>query len=240
MLSEMFEFTYGDIISITGSGGKTSLMFYLANELSNSSVLVTTTTKIIQPEPNQYNYIYINEKIENIKSKRGISVVAKKLEKQDKLSSIAENELCYLTGLFDYTIIESDGSKKKSMKGWSDTEPVLLPQTTKTIGVINFNLLGKEINEENIHRHQIYKDNFANPTETTVNLNQLKNVILNKQGLFKNSVGQRILYINSIEDKNGLNNINNLFKLFSKEELSYISIIVFGSLKDRTFELFGH
>ncbi len=41
------------VISIIGAGGKTSLMFSLAKELSKSGkkVLTTTTTKIFMPTP---------------------------------------------------------------------------------------------------------------------------------------------------------------------------------------------
>ena len=45
----------GGVISLVGAGGKTSLMFRLAHELSltGDSVLTTTTTKIYVPEPVQ-------------------------------------------------------------------------------------------------------------------------------------------------------------------------------------------
>ena len=47
MLTKVFDIKKGDIITITGAGGKTSLMFSLARELSTlGRVLVTTTTKI--------------------------------------------------------------------------------------------------------------------------------------------------------------------------------------------------
>ena len=47
-MSELFNIIKGDIISITGAGGKTSLMFYLANQLKKrGTVLIATTTKIL-------------------------------------------------------------------------------------------------------------------------------------------------------------------------------------------------
>lgn len=50
-MPELFNLIKGDIVSITGAGGKTSLMFYLANKLKKrGTVLIVTTTKIFKPE----------------------------------------------------------------------------------------------------------------------------------------------------------------------------------------------
>ena len=47
---KQFNIKKSDVVTITGAGGKTSLMFALANELSTlGKVLVTSTTKIYVP-----------------------------------------------------------------------------------------------------------------------------------------------------------------------------------------------
>ena len=45
----------GGVVSLVGSGGKTTLMFHLAREFASAgdSVLTTTTTKIYQPSQHQ-------------------------------------------------------------------------------------------------------------------------------------------------------------------------------------------
>ena len=49
--SEAFNIKKGDIITVTGGGGKTTLIFKLAEELKNSGkVLITTTTKMFAPK----------------------------------------------------------------------------------------------------------------------------------------------------------------------------------------------
>ncbi|MDF2949885.1 MAG: yqeC, partial [Sedimentibacter sp.] len=46
-LEEIFNINTGDVVSIVGSGGKTSLLFKLAEELKNKyKVLVSTSAKI--------------------------------------------------------------------------------------------------------------------------------------------------------------------------------------------------
>ena len=47
----------GDVISIVGAGGKTTLLNYLSHKYSiDNSVLMTTTTKIFTPL--NYDYLY--------------------------------------------------------------------------------------------------------------------------------------------------------------------------------------
>ena len=60
-LDEILKIKKNDVISITGSGGKTSLMFYLANILKKKgSVLITTSTKIKVPEKDQVDELFLS------------------------------------------------------------------------------------------------------------------------------------------------------------------------------------
>ena len=54
-LKQAFAIRHGEVISLVGGGGKTTLMFALAQELASvgEPVLTTTTTKISEPLPSQ-------------------------------------------------------------------------------------------------------------------------------------------------------------------------------------------
>ena len=54
-LKEAFAIHHGEVISLVGGGGKTTLMFALAQELASVGELVitTTTAKIFEPLPSQ-------------------------------------------------------------------------------------------------------------------------------------------------------------------------------------------
>ncbi|MDH3998967.1 MAG: putative selenium-dependent hydroxylase accessory protein YqeC, partial [Desulfuromonadales bacterium] len=56
------------VLSLTGGGGKTSLMFHLAQRLSQAGkkVLTTTTTKIFYPTANQNKRVLVNADPERI------------------------------------------------------------------------------------------------------------------------------------------------------------------------------
>ena len=55
-ISQAFNIENNEVISLVGSGGKTTLMFTIARELSSAGnkVITTTTTKIASHEPEQY------------------------------------------------------------------------------------------------------------------------------------------------------------------------------------------
>ena len=55
----------GGVISLVGAGGKTSLMFKLAHELSmtGEAVLTTTTTKIFEPDPDQSSCVIVSDSV---------------------------------------------------------------------------------------------------------------------------------------------------------------------------------
>ena len=58
---EKFNIEKKNIITITGAGGKTTLMFLLSGELSKfGKVMVTTTTKIYTLEKSQFEKMYID------------------------------------------------------------------------------------------------------------------------------------------------------------------------------------
>lgn len=207
-----------DIISIVGAGGKTSLMFYLANRLHGKKIL-TTSTKIMKPE----NYtIKIDEYI-NFSSDNQIIITAKKvLDSGKKLAYI--NEKCFISN-YDYILIEADGSKMLNLKGWNETEPVIIKQSNKTIGVIDIKTIGLPVNVQNIFRlSELQKITDLNKN---IDINNLSDIIKNKNGLFKNTIGKRLLFINKVESQNDFENSKKLIKLASP----YVDKVFIGNTK---------
>ncbi|MBW2491457.1 MAG: putative selenium-dependent hydroxylase accessory protein YqeC, partial [Deltaproteobacteria bacterium] len=58
----------GSVVSLVGGGGKTSLMFKLARELSmaGDTVLTTTTTKIFEPSRDQAACVILSGSVPDI------------------------------------------------------------------------------------------------------------------------------------------------------------------------------
>ncbi len=218
-----------DIISITGAGGKTSLMFNLALEAKNNNkkVLIATTTKIFKPKNTIYDYIDLTGNLfDEIKIKNtGIYLNGKYDNKTDKLLATDISLLNMKKNKFDIVIIEADGAKRKPLKGWNEFEPVIPEFTTKTIGVIDIQTIGKTADETVIHRLNIFSELTGIKIGQRIKIEHLKKIIFHKNGLFKNAKGEKILFINKVETVNDKKNVDLLTKNI---KLKYLA----GSLKN--------
>jgi len=203
MLTKVFDIKKGDIITITGAGGKTSLMFSLARELSTlGRVLVTTTTKIFTPKIDEYEELILpNHKTKGLA--KNIFIYGEKIE-NNKLHSLSYDKIFDLKKDFDYILIEGDGAKEKKIKAWNNTEPCIPSFSTKVIGIINLDILDLKLEENNIHRFELFKEKFNCYINKTVDENFLIDYI--KLGdFFKNSPSsKKYIFLNGIDEENYL------------------------------------
>jgi probable selenium-dependent hydroxylase accessory protein YqeC len=225
-----------EIITVVGAGGKTSLINYIANKYKDSSkILLTTTTKIYVPSKDLYKYIYMldeNEKID-IHAGLGIIVIGKSINKEKKIIGLDFDNIKHLTPKFDLILIEGDGSKKKKLKGWNDAEPLVYPKSTKTIGILDITSYDMPINDENIHRLKEFKEIIKN-NNSNVDINNFIDIILNENGLFKNAYGEKILFINKVENNENEEIAKQL--IIKINEHKHNLTIVYGSIKNNYFK----
>ena len=219
MFFENFGIKKNTVTGITGSGGKTSLIFCLAEELSKyGKVLVTTTTKIYEPDKKKYEKLFLTETNEIFYgTEKNIFVLGRKIE-NGKLLSPNEDEILKEKKLFDYILYEGDGSKRKFMKFWREDEPCILSFTDNIIGVTNIKALDLSFSEENVHRYNMYMDkNNKFYKNKYIDFEILKSYI--KEGkFFRNFSGKKIIFLNGIEN---LNEIKNGFRNKKRSSESY-------------------
>ncbi len=212
-LIELFNIKNGDIVSIVGSGGKTSLLFELAKELKkNYKVLVSTSTRLLMPSIDEYDYLYTD--LESYKKNKpdnytGITVISKTIDDTKKLIGIDEEQLKTLIPDFDIILLEADGSKKLPLKGWKNHEPPVLNSSTITIGVLPVNLLNKKVSREFIYAFDEF--NILTEFSEYINFETIGKICSDKNGLFKNSKGQLYLYLNKADTNE---------QIFASRELS--------------------
>lgn len=196
---EKFNIKKGDIITVTGAGGKTSLIYLLSEELSKKGkVLITTTTKIYIPPKEKFESLeIIEERIKIFGDNKNIFVIGKSIL-GNKIIGVDYQDIERLKEKFDYILVEGDGAKEKILKDWNETEPCISPSSTKVIGVINLNILDLKINEENIHRFEIFKRNYSEYLEKKLDLNFLIKFIL-KGKFFHNSLNsEKYIFFNEV------------------------------------------
>lgn len=232
-----------EVISIVGAGGKTSLMYALGKGFRNEKVLLSTTTKILPPRFDEVDFYGIGQAVyldisKNMKS--GSFLYANSLTKEGKVDSIPLEEIKKIKEDFDYIILESDGSKRKDLKGWSDNEPVISKETTITIGIFDMTTLNKKINEDLVHRLTRFLEITKAKENEILKSHHIVNMIFNEEGLFKNSLGRKILFINKVEKKEDEEALKLLITKVNErnKKEGLIERIVYGSIKNKRVETF--
>lgn len=225
-----------DIVAITGAGGKTSLIFFLAKKLAQfGKVLITTTTKMYKPSSENYETLTIGEKT-YLGEEKNISIIASS-EIDGKITSLTYEEIEKLKDNFDYILIEADGAKEKLLKFWNDTEPCIPNFVTKVIGVINCEIFNQDFNENNIHRFKLAPKNLLEFNNKKIDADFLSRYILSAD-YFKNtpSCAKKFIFFNGIDGENQLDKLDNSLKTINKilKEKDFPNIIL-GSIKNSEF-----
>lgn len=200
-----------ELISIVGGGGKTTVMFHLAKELKalGKKVLISTTTAIWFPSPKNWDHLYLlkdRNKIDISKiAGSSITIIGNKVSQEGKLLGVNKKIIdeIFEENIFDFIIIEADGSKRKPIKAPAEHEPVIPDKTSILVGVIGLDSLGKNINDENVHRSEIFAKVTESNLEDSIDENTIHKLISNNNGLFKEAPcnSDRYLLLNKADDK---------------------------------------
>lgn len=226
-LDKIFNIEKNDIISITGAGGKTTLMFSLAQVLSKSgSVLITTSTKITVPKDG-FNKLYTSFDQYSKPKANEIVCIGELISEKNKLASIGYDKLKNIVEDFDYCIIEADGSRNLPMKFWKDYEPVIYDFTNKTIGVLSIKVYGRKASADFIYN---YKEFIEFIDEQEISYKTYNKIIDYNNGLFKDFNGSKFVFINQVETDLEIEQVNKIIK----NDRTGIDII-YGSLKEEVY-----
>ncbi len=202
-IREAFDIQPGEVISLVGAGGKTTLMFALARDLISHTGLVisTTTTKIFPPSASDTPYVLISHKdkeivdfiINNGNKFNHITVASEKLSDPGKLKGINQElllKLCSLD-LVNYVIIEADGAAQRPLKAPDiNFEPVIPKNTSLLIPVLGVDALGCELNEKNVFRSEIAAKLSGTALGAPVSTETIAEIITHPSGLSYGSPAQ--------------------------------------------------
>lgn len=166
-LTDCFNLKKKGIICIIGAGGKTSLMFELAKELSQSGrILTTTTTKIFRPDISQSPVTIIENDMNRIVKQAGkslqsvssLTIAPSYHPGMKKLIGFPPEtvEQIWRENLFDWIIVEADGAKQKPIKSSNDREPVFVGTCAYLILAAGLETVGSSLDEDNVHRSDIF------------------------------------------------------------------------------------
>lgn len=215
-LKEAMEINGKEVICLVGGGGKTTLMFALAKELTDSGrcVITTTTTRIFEPTPLQTERLILNRDEDlllkqlsgEIEKYRHVTIAREKLV-TGKLSGITRNMAMKVSEIsrVSHVIIEADGAAHNSLKAPNETEPVVPSNTTLVIAMAGIDALGRKLDEENVFRADIAAKLLHIPLGTVISAKMMAELIIHPKGILKESPGlARIVpFINKTDIDNG-------------------------------------
>lgn len=157
------------VTALIGGGGKTSTMYYLAEELrEKGSVIVCTSTHILRPP----QVPYLPRLAEHLKPGE---VVSTGTIDGMKLSA-PEQPFSELIRSADYVLVEADGSRQLPLKAHAPHEPVIPPEANTVLVVIGVDGLGKPIREA-AHRPERYAEICRASVDDPVTAEMIRTVV---------------------------------------------------------------
>ena len=233
-LTELLSVSCGETATIVGSGGKTSLLWLMAQHYRESKVLVTTTTKIAKPADTACYDLYLDSAtIPGREARPGITLAGDEFVENDilKLRSLAPELLSLAAASFDRVLIEGDGSKCLPLKGWNEGEPVVPAFSACTIGVITLWPLGRKADDSLVFRLPLFcAISGASPGDILTTAHVAK-AVAHPAGLMKNSRGRKLLFINQVESKEAESAAGRLLEALDRGFLQDLSMVVAGSVQ---------
>ena len=208
------------VTALIGGGGKTTLIYTLAEELRrHGTVIVTTSTHIQRPE--QYPVLTAADDVAAALAAHGAVCVA---------AETAEGKLCApplsfetLARLADFVLVEADGSKRLPLKAHAPHEPVIPANARQTVYVVGADGFGRPIRQV-CHRPERYAALCGAAEDDTVTP-ALEAAVLHAEGYADGWV-----YINKVETPEDWRNAEALAALLS-------GAVVAGSLRERAYRI---
>lgn len=157
----------GDVITLVGGGGKTTVLFQLAAELTavGLTVVTTMTTKIFvgQMERAPAHLLLENEAalLERLPAAlsqhRHVLIGGRIGADREKVEGVPPELVDRIAAerLADVVIVEADGSRRLPFKAPAEHEPVVPASTTVLAPLVGLDVLGQPLDAAHVHRPEI-------------------------------------------------------------------------------------
>jgi molybdenum cofactor cytidylyltransferase len=235
---------YPEIVSFVGAGGKTTALFQLAREMAANrhSAIVTATTHFgIWQIPLADHHIIANTP-DNIQlATEGVTLITGEIE-NNRTKPINEAVLNWLIENAKQRriplLIEADGSRQKPLKAPAAHEPPIPKFTDTVIVVAGLGALGKPLNDEHVHRAELFAQLSGLQMNQTITPEALVRVLTHPQGGLKNIPphARRVALLNQADTPE----LQSLGGGMAHELLDCFNSVIVGRLKDSEIQTFEH
>ncbi len=230
------------VISLVGAGGKTSLMFGIARELSSSglSVLTTTTTKIFTPATDQSTHLIVSHLPDEILSRARdmlkhtphITAVSHCMKRTGKLKGFSPETIALFqkSNLFRWIIVEADGAAGLPLKAPASHEPVIPDCTDWVIGIIGLSALGRPLDKHTVFRPELVSKITGLSEGSKILGKTICDILGHRQGIFQGSPmgAQKIVFLNQADNPQKAQAGQSIIRNLSRIKDRGISRVVLG------------
>jgi probable selenium-dependent hydroxylase accessory protein YqeC len=237
-------------IALVGAGGKTALLFALADELRRAGkrVVTSTTTKVWQHQAWHAPCIVLTEgesswkeKLEAGLAKDGHTFLARMTLDSGKMDGI---DPLILNGLFsersvEYLLVEADGAAGLPVKAPAAHEPVIPASTTMVVAIMGLDALGRRPVPGEVFRPDAVKEVTGLKAGETLNSSSLAGIFLHPEGVFKGTpdTAKRIAFLNKLDLLENEGEALDLAARILKGTEKKISRVVVGSIRERRYTI---
>lgn len=158
----------GEVVAFAGGGGKSAAIVELCRELSEIGmrVVAVPTTKMFVSEAERVGPLVTSEDPEGLREQvqeslptgGGAVVAGRGLLSKGRVDGVQPWQVPGLAALADVTLVEADGARRRPIKGTESHEPAMPDGATLAVGVGGTWALGLSLDEENVHRPQIFSE----------------------------------------------------------------------------------
>lgn len=233
-----------ELISLVGAGGKTTLMYRLARELvcQGKKVITTTTTRILEPSPEESPCLFVDSKYEQIKrfidenltSSHHITVAGKRIE-PEKLKGISPDfvRMLWDKSEIDYLITEADGAAGRPVKAPREGEPVIPSCTTLVVALLGVDGLEVELREENVFRCERVSLITGIPAGGRMTDEAMAVLFTHSNGVFKGTPAssRRAVFLNKVDISSGVDRARRIARKVLDKKEPRIERVILGQLR---------
>ena len=244
VLSESLGLGPREVVSLAGAGGKTTLMFRLANELllSGKKVVTTTTTRILEPTSTETASFFVHTSRQKIKEFleghldrfRHITVAGERLG-EGKVKGIAPDVICDLwdASLSDYVIVEADGSAGRPLKAPREQEPVIPRNTTLVVAILGIDGLGMELDERNVFQPALMSKLTGVPVGQRIDAESMAILMTHPDGIFKGApaTSRVVAFLNKVDLANAPHEAEEVAERILAKQHPRIERVILGQLR---------
>lgn len=201
----------GQVVSIIGGGGKSSLLLRIGEELvkENLKVILTSTTKLqafpemglVLTGENQNFVSQLKLMLDKIK----IALVAQEYYKAETLKGLHKLAVQQLTKYADIVLVEADGCRQRPLKTHRDYEPPIPPTTNTVIIISGANAVGERLTEKTVHRTELFAQKWNLPDGTLLTPEIISQELLSPHSYLRNiPIQARVRFLINKSDTNSI------------------------------------